>query len=439
MTRNKKIIYKILIICVFGVLMFVAGFFAGNQMCPAPITDTPLSYPGYDYKIWNYYGNPQLGFSIQIPKEVNGLYKCPSKETIQVPVKVFEDNKNGVVYISQEYYYKAEWDSELREFIGPCEKITYSLELLRNETEESYANMFFLGWAVLIKSVKDENELDEFIKQNYGSGCFAGDKKSWEQDGVYEITIGGWDEWEDLGTTDCPVNYIYKVLYAPEKNKVMLVKLGQECTFRTNSYLVSYNCYDQEMINSFKFETAEEKPQPVLEEPIEVVEKFIEADMAGARLGGEIAKEAPDIKKYYTFSSGFPTGFAYEGDLAMVIKKYEIIDEYPSENESSYFVKVKYFCEQGIASGFTEGAKNIETGEEISIEEMGNGSGLVGFDCDYFYNPLIDSSIIEYDSKTQTETITFELIKDKGQWKLNSPSICPRISEETLKKHLETL
>ncbi|MDI6591459.1 MAG: hypothetical protein QME61_00750 [Patescibacteria group bacterium] len=56
-----------------------------------------------------------------------------------------------------------------------------------------------------------------------------------------------------------------------------------------------------------KYET-ETKSEEYLT-PREVVERFLEADIAGARLGGKIAKEAPEIEKYYTLSSGFPTDF----------------------------------------------------------------------------------------------------------------------------------
>lgn len=201
--------------------------------------------------VWNKYINHTLGFSIQIPKEVYGLYKCPSKETIQVPVRVFEDNENGIVYISQEYYYRAEWDSELQEFTGPCEKIAYSLESLKSETVD---NNPFLGWAILIKDIKDESELDKFIKEIYGSGCSAGQKTPWVQSGVYEIPVLA--DGTDLGNTACPVGWMNseKVLYAPEKDKFMSVILGQECTFGTNPYSKPYQCYDEEMINGFKFE-----------------------------------------------------------------------------------------------------------------------------------------------------------------------------------------
>ena len=37
-----KTTYKILIICVFGILMFGIGFFIANQMCPAPVFDEPV-------------------------------------------------------------------------------------------------------------------------------------------------------------------------------------------------------------------------------------------------------------------------------------------------------------------------------------------------------------------------------------------------------------
>ena len=191
---------------------------------------------------WSKYVNDELGFSIDVPDKIYGYYGCDPKKVIRVPVKVFEDNKNGIVYISQEYYYISEYDNELRQYVGECEKTANSL------------NSFLGGWAISIRTVKNDEELDDFIKANYGAGCYAGNRKSWWQEGVYEITIGGWDQWENLGTTDCPVNYKYKVLYIPEKNKFMSVKLGQESTFQTDPGTPPYQSYDGRMIDSFRFE-----------------------------------------------------------------------------------------------------------------------------------------------------------------------------------------
>ena len=210
--------------------------------------------------IWSKYINDELGFSIDIlNKKVYGLYSCEPKKVIQVPVKVFEDNENGIVYISQEYYYISEYDSELHKHVGECKKIIYSLKLFRNEYKGLKPH---LGWAIMIKTVKNEDELDKFIKENYGSGCSAEDKKFWETDyqqlGVYDIHIRGERDNREttLGTTSCVEAWTarHKVLYFPEENKVMSVILGQESTFQTNPHSQPYQSYDQKMIDSFRFE-----------------------------------------------------------------------------------------------------------------------------------------------------------------------------------------
>ncbi|MEA2113392.1 MAG: hypothetical protein U9P63_01910 [Patescibacteria group bacterium] len=220
--------------------------------------------------VWSKYINDELGFSIDIPDKTHGQYSCEPKKIIQVPVKVFEDNENGIVYISQEYYYQSKYDSALRKYTGECKKIIYSLELFRNKYQE-WRDSFLerprgfnprLGWAIMIKTARNEDELDKFIKENYGSGCYAKDKKllgtDYEQPGVYDISIGGeGDSIETtLGTTSCVGAWIerYKVLYFPEENKVMSVILGQEPTFWNNPHTPPYQAYDEKMINSFRFE-----------------------------------------------------------------------------------------------------------------------------------------------------------------------------------------
>jgi len=164
--------------------------------------------------------------------------------------------------------------------------------------------------------------------------------------------------------------------------------------------------------------------------PRQVVQKFIEADMAGARLGGEVAKEAPNIEKYIG-GEFFDPGY----DFAMVIKGYKILDEYPSENENSYFVKVKYFCKEGAASGSMGIPNEVKKGPFVIVP------------CDSFFKEICPfcfleskeiSSTITFDLKEETETVIFKLIRENGKWKINSPSIWPHISEETFKKQLES-
>lgn len=206
--------------------------------------------------VWETYTNSQLGFSIKYPQEVYGAYRCEPYQSIYVPLKTFEDNKNGIVYLAEEYYYD-DWDNNKQSNTGPCKKITYSLESL-NKAKELYGNPF-LARVFNIKNIKNDSELNKFIKDTYGSGCFIESKNPWQQQkGVYEITIKGedWDNGANLETTTCqlPMSVI-KMLYKLETEKFMTVNLGQECGFGTDYYdQKTFKCYDEEMINSFRFE-----------------------------------------------------------------------------------------------------------------------------------------------------------------------------------------
>lgn len=213
-------------------------------------------------EIWKDYNSTELSFSIKIPKIVYGVDRCFSNRTIWVPVKVFEDKENGIAYITQEYYYD-NWDSKLQNHTESCKKIIRTIDSLKEEREvvvqindkvQTNANPF-LTWVIIIKDINNDAELNKFIKDTYGFGCFIEKKEPWKQEGVYEIKIKGedWDEGTDLGNTTCPFNYTYKILYAPEKNKIMSVNLGQECGFTTDPNFKLYKCYDEEMIDSFEF------------------------------------------------------------------------------------------------------------------------------------------------------------------------------------------
>ncbi len=219
--------------------------------------------------VWTKYISPNLGFSMDTPDKAHGNYRCHPRKIMEIPMMVFEDIENKVAYISQEYYYEAERDYELDKYIGLCEKITCSLESLKEKYEkevlmQGLPRIFgpFFGWVIIIKNIQNEDQLDKFIKENYGLGCRAGDKKFWRmypyQEGVYDISVVG--ESDDgnttLGTTSCQASWIgrNKLLYFPKKNKVMAVSLGSECTFQTNPESPPYQCYDEKMINSFRFE-----------------------------------------------------------------------------------------------------------------------------------------------------------------------------------------
>jgi hypothetical protein len=206
-----------------------------------------------DTSNWIEYSNEVLGFSIKIPPESYGAYRCYPRKTIFVPVKVFEDNINNAVYIAEEYYYEA--DNYGSDNEGECKKIIQSLESLR-ENEKVKARKPFLGWKIVINNIEDDNDIISFIKDNFGSTCTIS-FKDLQTDGSYRIIIKGRDLTENeqsIMDESCFTNFAYRIIYSPEKEKMMSVALGQEGTFQTNPEEPStYQYYEDEMLKSFEF------------------------------------------------------------------------------------------------------------------------------------------------------------------------------------------
>jgi hypothetical protein len=197
---------------------------------------------------WTLYQNTELGFSINIPSKIDTIYVCSdSIEKEYSPVIVFEDNEKGVVYISPEYYYNANWDIEESNYTNNCEKVVVSLDSLNNEKLPKPS----LGWKIIINDINTENDVLSIIKQNFGSSCNI--ESTNKEDNDYNIKLKG-DDWSsEEGWGDCQINYSYKIVYSPEKNKIMSVIIGQECSFGMYLDIDSYYGYDEDMINSFKF------------------------------------------------------------------------------------------------------------------------------------------------------------------------------------------
>jgi hypothetical protein len=211
-----------------------------------------------DMSNWIEYSNDTLGFSIKIPPESYGMYRCSPRKAISVPIKIYEDIPNNAVYIAEEYYYSADdygTDNE-----GECKKTIQSVELFKEEVEESKDNGYFnikprLGWKMIINNIKEEGDILKYVKENFGTGCIT-QNKLLKESGNYEIylTGDGKKEESDPWWGDCYLNFAYKIIYSPDKQKMMSVVLGQEGTFQTNPEESStYQYYEDEMLKSFKF------------------------------------------------------------------------------------------------------------------------------------------------------------------------------------------
>lgn len=178
--------------------------------CPA---STLTSAPTPDtIEGWKEYVNNKLGFSIWLPKKA-------SLGDEFAPVKIIEDNKNNMVYI------------------GP------GIELLTKDN----------GWGITVKSVRNNEELEVFIKEKFGSDCKLGKKEylyNVDDNDIYNIeAMPG-----EMGMeSNCPLNYVYKILYNAGLKKAMAVAIGQECRFSATIDNYGAVCYDELIIDSFRF------------------------------------------------------------------------------------------------------------------------------------------------------------------------------------------
>jgi len=207
-----------------------------------------------DTSNWIDYSNDVLGFSIKIPPESYGMYRCSPRKAISVPVRVFEDNSNKAVYIAEEYYYEAnDYGSNNEE---ECKKIMQSVKLFNEVEEEIKTKKPLLGWKIVINNIEKDDDILLSIKENFGSTC-AILSKELQEGGNYQIIIKGRNVTENgvkVMDESCLTNFAYRIIYSSDKHKMMSVALGQEGTFQTNPEEPStYQSYEDEMLKSFKF------------------------------------------------------------------------------------------------------------------------------------------------------------------------------------------
>lgn len=207
---------------------------------------------------WNKYSNAKLGFSLKIPKNMRFESDCKlttenGKQTYKetegsVPVKVFEES--AIVHIGPEYIYNLSGetkDDSSAYYYSKCDKVIVTAEIMKNRFKETLNT--FPGWDIIIKTINNDQELDAFLKQEYGKGCSLDKKVDSAQSGVFDIEIKG--DGKDLGETECPINYKTVVKYYPAKKKLAKWDIGQAYNFSSPT---SDENYDDEMTKSFLFD-----------------------------------------------------------------------------------------------------------------------------------------------------------------------------------------
>jgi hypothetical protein len=243
---NKKLaIILIIAICIlFGLILFLNKKEQPSILAPIGKGVVANIKKSVDTSNWEEYINSQLGFSIKIPLETQCLDRCSGSKNLLVPVKIFQDNNNNAVYVTPEYYY--EYRDE------KCEKIEASLASLQAQGKTVKP---FIAWKIDVIKVNNLDEVKKFIKDYYPENCIFGNQKI-NNDGTYDISIVG-EDWTNgnIVNSTCPYEMHYKILYSPEKHKLISVKLPIDYDFFVyNDSPGGLDDYGQEMVKSLKFE-----------------------------------------------------------------------------------------------------------------------------------------------------------------------------------------
>lgn len=266
MTKFSKGFSTVIIVIILLVIVGGAAYYFGTKrsnlsLLPANTpaetsgpTQPPPS-PGLKSKVttvdsvWNLYTNYFFGYSIQVPKlsfTNGGICSDGKLDVAQVPVVVFDNDKGA--YITYEYFYEYPQN-------GACTKTQNTLAITDQranqwKTIKAGDNQPFVppNWHIISASVADDSQLDQFIKDNWGTGCKLG-QKTLNSSGVYDVKIQG--DGLDLEVTKCPLNFVVAVKYSSEFKKAATWAMGQAPVFAKDIHYSEV--YDQDMAASFKF------------------------------------------------------------------------------------------------------------------------------------------------------------------------------------------
>jgi hypothetical protein len=256
--------FKYLIYSLLGLIVVIGLVFTGVQIgkrqtespkpmaspsptaLPTPPSEAQKSTMTSVDEVWNIYTNNSLGFSMKIPKvasEFGGVCVNGKQDVGMIPVRVFDDDKGAYITFESFYEYPVN---------NTCQKVVTDLGLIEkraNQWKSGNGNSLFVpsNWHIITQKVVDDTELEEFIKESYGTGCKLG-TKTLTTPGVYDVKVMG--DGLDLDATKCPINFVLAVKYSPEFKKVATWGVGQGIVFSSSDFKVTY---DMEMVNSFKF------------------------------------------------------------------------------------------------------------------------------------------------------------------------------------------
>lgn len=175
----------------------------------------------------NLYTNNKFGFSLILPKTIEestcqkseGSYGLGGNE--KVALNFFENG--DTVYLAGNYFYNVsggKTTSAGNYIYTDCQKIESTFDSIDKKAAKGGSDAL----KIYAANVKSDDELEQFIKSKYGSGCSLGEKTVGEGDfSIVKITGDG----KPLDETKCVANGM-KIDYSQLKNKAVIFEVGQD-------------------------------------------------------------------------------------------------------------------------------------------------------------------------------------------------------------------
>jgi hypothetical protein len=171
------------------------------------------------------YRNERLGFSLLVPRQMTTIVRCTTDESDPiVEVKTLEAGDN--VYIGPEWYKE-------EEYLGDNDdgSARYSEEC--NQYEIKASDDEYFARSVRTRIVKNDAEIQAFIKDMFGPACAEFTRTPALQNGIQDLIVKsvGLDVAAESEEEVCVTNYRYVLKYNPKTRRILGVDLKQEAFF----------------------------------------------------------------------------------------------------------------------------------------------------------------------------------------------------------------
>ncbi len=202
-----------------------------NQTNQEPPIINNLALSSFPETKWLSYQNNDLGLTFNYPDQViPGMYWTSYDAVSQVIRPSIVLAKDNILYIKS----------------GEC--FFDSVETEYQKYKQEHGGNFGLdpSWRITVADVNNEQELSDFIKQNYGKAC-SYHKVATAFSDTFDIVLDG--DGKSLDVSECPVNYNYYLKYSPISKKVAFWNTSQECQMGYGFE----KCFDKQIAESFHF------------------------------------------------------------------------------------------------------------------------------------------------------------------------------------------